>query len=115
MTDAGPNTEKPEDDWGRDRMEAARTCELAPHSLVGSWFHKLDDEVMVWQGIIVGEPQAGVYLLEIEQIGDAKKVQRLVTLRSMVEAEKAEWRFYDTDEEMRLAYTRWAQSEQETA
>lgn len=87
----------------RNRREEMASCELMPDTLVGSWFHKLEvpsgayQPEMVWQGIVVAEPQAGVYLLDIENYG-----QRLVSLPQIL---AEDWHFYDTDEAMRLAYT----------
>lgn len=96
---------------GRDRKALAAEVELHPGSLVGSWFHKLEADEMVWQGIVVAEPQPGTYLVEVDgSIPGASKVQRVVCLDAMegdVE-DGFEWRFYDTDEQMREAFAEWS-------
>lgn len=83
--------------------------QLDPQSLVGSWFHRLEDDVIVWQGVIVGEPQAGVYLAEIEtEAVGSRNVQRLLTMDRLTADDDANaFRFYDTEQLARGAYAEW--------
>lgn len=89
--------------------------EFSPGSLVGSWFHRLENDRMVWQGAVVAEPQPGVYLLQVDRLGPgAEQVQRLVKLEQLVNDEDGyDWRFYDTENEARSAYAKWVATERE--
>lgn len=93
------------------RKEFMTTVDLDPNSLCGSWFLVLEGGNPVWQGQVVAEPQAGVYLCEIDQLDiGARNVQRLFPLQQMVKVPgmEFEWRFYDTENEVRAAYAEWA-------
>lgn len=96
----------------RDRAALAAGAELSPMTLVGSYFHRVENGTMVWQGIVVGEPQAGKYLCQIDGSlpgADRAKVQVVVTLDAMLAKDEGyEWRFYDTAEEMRAAFAEYA-------
>lgn len=103
---------------------------LAPDSLVGSAFHVLLDGEMIWQGVVVGEPQAGRYLCHIDRLDAvAENVQRLFALdtlmglgdeakrllegamgegRAPVVEPSLEWRLYDNVDAANVAYTVWA-------
>lgn len=94
----------PEADWGRDRKKGVAECHLSPDTLVGSWCHRLVQNQMVWQGIVVCEPQAGVYLIEMLDQPGQRGHQVLVSLPQMLEEG---WRFYDSDELMHEAYAHW--------
>jgi hypothetical protein len=107
---------------------------LSPDSLVGSAFLVVADGQMVWSGVVVGEPQAGKYLCELERLEEgASNVQRLFTLdtlmglgdegRRLIEGaigeSKApvidpsiEWRLYDSEAEMKEAYIAWSSAKQ---
>ena len=89
--------------------------EFSPGSLVGSWFHRLENDVMVWQGVIVAEPQAGVYLAEIDTLGPGtRNVQRMLTIQALtVDEEGYEFRFYDSEPAAKSAYAMWVASERE--
>jgi hypothetical protein len=96
---------------------------LEPDTLVGSSFHAIEVDdgnygEIVWQGTVVAEPMNGAYLLEFEncQTG-AAKCQRLFTHAQIVEgplpstkdreSTDLEWRWYDSAEEMRVAYVEY--------
>lgn len=83
--------------------------QLNPASLIGSHFHKLEDDEMVWQGIVVAEPAAGLYLLSIDQVAPhARRVQRLIDVNAMaVDTPEVEWRFYDTEDAAKDAFIEW--------
>lgn len=94
VSDTGPDRERE-----RDIVERP----LDPNSLVGSWFHRLEDDRIIWQGCVVAEVQAGVYLLELHNWRDgASAHQRLATIQQMT-SDDEEWRFYDADEWMKMA------------
>jgi hypothetical protein len=85
-----------------DRLStAASATELNTDSLVGSFFHS--DRKRHWQGCVVAEPVAGVFLVELfSWVGPAESTyQRLVPIEEMTE-----WRFYDTAEWMEEAFER---------
>jgi hypothetical protein len=88
---------------------------LDPNSMVGSWFHRLENDQIVWQGVVVGEPAGGVYLLSIEFLAPgAENVQRLIGLDQMQKDEDGyDWRFYDNEETCRAAYAHWLAFEKE--
>jgi hypothetical protein len=56
----------PDDGWGRNRRKAISEVDLAPESLVGSWFRCFEAERPRLQGVVVGEVQPGLYLLDVE-------------------------------------------------
>lgn len=89
--------------------------EFHPSSLVGSWFHRLENDRMIWQGVVVAEPQPGKYLVQIDKLDvGSENVQRLVTLEAMVNDEDGyDWRFYDTENEARSAYAQWVATERD--
>lgn len=107
---------------GRNRKDYVSKCELSPETLVGSWFHTVEDDVIVWQGIVVAEPQPGVYLLHVDTLEPgARNVQCLVGLEKMVDEGKEDdegtsaWRFFDTEEQARSAYAEWLTTEKARA
>lgn len=89
--------------WGRDRRKAIEQVDLAPESLVGSWFVRLEADVPNWQGLVIGEPQPGAYLVELEQGSSLPDPQRVISLVAMV-GENADdgyaWLFFDSQEQM---------------
>jgi hypothetical protein len=100
QTDQGDETQ-----WSRKRREDVLACPLSPVSLVGSWFHKIEGGEITWQGVVIGEPQPGIYLLEVLDWKHGAPVeQRLYKLDHMVEEQ---WRFFDSDEWMRWRYDEW--------
>ncbi len=88
-----------ENRYGRAaRADDATALSLDPHSLIGSFFHSAADPG--WQGLIVGEPAPGVYLVQtFSWLPGASGCQRLVPIDEM-----REWRFYDSEEWMELAF-----------
>lgn len=84
-----------------------------PHTLVGSWFHRLENDVIVWQGAVVAEPRSGVYLVQIDKLDTgAENVQRLIPLERMVADEDGyDWRFYDSEDAAKAAYVAWTTTE----
>jgi hypothetical protein len=86
--------------------------EFNPASLVGSWFHRLENDEMVWQGVVVGEPQAGTYLVQIDRMGPgAANVQKLITMAMLTNDDDGYgWHFYDTEAQAREAYAAWVLS-----
>ncbi len=92
----------------RDRKALASEVELNPLSLAGSYFHRLENGEIVWDGIVVGEPQPGVYLLQVRKGLDGlerTEAQVLMPLTKMVAADEGyEFRFYDTQGSMVDAY-----------
>lgn len=90
------NLEEGTNTAAHDRRTFVLGCDLSPASLVGSWFIAADE----W-GLVVGEPQPGMYLVELI-IGVRRDLeQRVATLREMHEDR---WRFYDTKEAMDKAF-----------
>jgi hypothetical protein len=88
---------------------------LVPETLVGSWFHRLEADEIVWQGVIVAEPQPGAYLVQIDkQEPGVENVQRLIGLSQMIAGDvEDEWRFYDTEEQAQNAYAHWMSTRKE--
>lgn len=88
-------------DTAPGRREGLSDFQLAPESLVGSWFvSEGRDDGVVGQGMVVGEPQAGCYLMEmIDPINAAASYQTLVTIPQLIDGE-ARWYFYDTQHDM---------------
>jgi hypothetical protein len=91
--------------------------EFSPASLVGSWFHRLENDRMVWQGAVVAEPQPGVYLLQVDRLDvGAQNVQRLVAMASLLNDDDGyDYRFYDTQREAQAAYAEWVSTEGQRA
>jgi hypothetical protein len=81
---------------------------LVPETLVGSWFHRLENGEIIWQGVVVAEPQPGAYLVQIDrQEPGVENVQRLIGLESMLADDDGyDWRFYDTEEQAQNAFAR---------
>jgi len=79
--------------------------EFSPGSLVGSWMHTVHDGEIIEQGVVVAEPQPGIYLVQMDKLAPgAENVQIIVTLRAMAENDT---RFYDSENEARSAYAMW--------
>lgn len=91
--------------------------EFTPMSLIGSWFHRLENDEMIWQGAVVAEPARETYLLEVAQLAPgAKNVQRLMGLEQMLNDEEGyDWRFYDSKESADAAYVAWVSTERQRA
>jgi hypothetical protein len=107
---------------------------LDPGSLAGSVFHVMYGHEIIWQGVVVAEPQSGKYLVEIDRLEEgATAVQRLFTLDTMLglgdEARRLlenasseasapvldpmlEFRFFDSVEEANRAFVDWTVMQQ---
>jgi hypothetical protein len=96
---------------GRDRKALAAEVELNPQSLVGSYFHRVENGEMVWGGVIVGEVQAGAYLAQVLQGLEGHvtgRAQVIVQIDQMVVKDEGyEWRFYDSENAMREAFAEY--------
>ncbi len=95
----------------RNSRGLAADADLNPMSLVGRWFHRIENGTMVWAGIVVGEPQPGKYLIELDRCAEGAKgrsVQVLADLDSMLAKDEGyEYRFYDTESQMQDAYAEY--------
>ena len=105
------------DEPQRDRAAMAADADLSMESLVGSWFHRLENDRMVWQGIVVAEPQPGVYLLHGQRLDiGASDVQVVMPLDRMSYTDEGyEWRFYNTEQDALRAFATWQAFERERA
>jgi hypothetical protein len=108
---ATPAADTPEQLVVKDRLEFVtdESFSLNPLSLVGSWFHRLENDVIEWQGVIVGEPGSGLYLCHVQRMAPgAEKVQVIVPVKAMTLADEGyEWRFYDSEAKALAAYQEW--------
>lgn len=87
MADRAPRTKNVED------------AQLDPSSLVGSYLHR-PSEGGWWQGVVVGEPHPGVYLIEwFSWVMGEPTHQSLVRIEDM-----GDCRFYDDAEWMKNSY-----------
>jgi hypothetical protein len=69
-------------------------------SLVGCFFHQIKDEKVGWQGVVVGRPEPGLYLVQLfEWLMGEPNVRRLVKVEDM-----ANWLFYEDGEQMVHSY-----------
>lgn len=94
----------------RDRRAWAAdlTLDLDPASLVGSFFHMLENDEIVWQGVVVGQPQSSVYLVQIDTFAPgATNVQKLMPVTDMIDSDDREFRFYDTQQAATEAFYAW--------
>jgi hypothetical protein len=93
----------------RSRLPEGYAFSFSPATLTGSWFHVLENDEIIWQGLVVAEPQAGVYLVQIEKLEyGAENIQRLVPVEKMVtDDEGYDWRFFDNREAAMAAFTAW--------
>lgn len=97
-------------DWGRDRRKAISEVALGPDSLVGSWFMRIERQRPSETGLVVAEVQPGAYMLDVDDAPGVQISQRLVSLNVLLGDEADDgysWRFYDSEEAMRLAVARW--------
>jgi len=73
--------------------------------LVGKFFHSYDREtglVVCWQGHILSEPSAGVYLAQLfSWIMGEPTDQLVIPISQMIDEH---WKFYDTRDEWTFAY-----------
>jgi hypothetical protein len=94
---------------GRSQLPATYEFSFSPSSMVGSWFHRLENDEIVWQGVVVGEPQPGTYLVQIERLEfGVENAQRLIALETMLNDDDGyDWRFYDNREAALTAFQNW--------
>lgn len=88
-----------------------------PVSLIGSWFHRLENDEILWQGVIVGEPGPGHYLCEISRMAPgAENVQVIINVKDMLLADEGyEWRFFDSEDKATVAFQDWTLRSRERA
>jgi hypothetical protein len=90
-----------------------------PNSMVGSFFLKVENGEVLWLGRVIGQPAADqlVYLVWVErQEPGAEKVQRIVPVQEMVSKDEGyEWRFYDTEAEVREAFASWVVTQERSS
>lgn len=86
---------------GRSRRTFILESALGPNSLCGSWVLGFGEgDQVVFQGLVVGEAQPGVYQVEVfDQIDSESKdrggqYQKLITMEQFLEGD---FRFYDDD------------------
>lgn len=90
-------------DTKEPRRLAVTEAPFNPLSLCGSWGLYHSDE-RTEQVLVVGEPQPGIYLLEVYDIvTDEPRRQRIVKLDSLakVDDDGGAWTFYDDHEDIR--------------
>jgi hypothetical protein len=93
--------------YGRDRRRfVTEVCELTSESLVGSYFHAGFERTGLpeSQGVVVAEPQAGIYLVETwdgMNPDEGNPTQRLAGLEEMMEDR---WTFYNSEDAMQQAW-----------
>lgn len=89
----------------RSRLTSVAAQPVTIDSLVGSFFHANAERG--WQGCVVAQPMAGIYLVELFGWGAADSPgQQVVHIEEM-----REWTFYDTAEWMNRAYEHGAVTE----
>lgn len=96
------------------RREIAQKADLDPSSLCGSWalYHSpggSDTDSKTVQGLIVAEPQAGIYLVQLYNvIDDEPTEQKIIDLATLGKRddEGGEWAFYDDRDSVRKAFRR---------
>jgi hypothetical protein len=85
---------------GRDRKSFVLESALGPNSLCGSWVLGFEGDDISFQGLVVGEPQSGVYVVEVfDQIDSESKArggkwQKPMHINEFLEGD---YRFFDTD------------------
>jgi hypothetical protein len=69
-------------------------------NLIGQFFHSIEDGKINWQGVVIGNPLPGWYLVQLyEWLMGEPNVQRLVKIEEM-----HTWLFYDSSESMVYSY-----------
>ena len=75
---------------------------FAPVTLLGQCFHSIgkDDGQVEWQGVVIGNPEPGWYLLQLfEWAMGEPNVRRLVQIEDM-----EHWLFYEDSDAMKFSY-----------
>lgn len=74
--------------------------------LVGQYFHKIENEKLTWQGLVIGKPEAGFYLVQLfEWLMGEPSIQRIVEIKEM-----SEWFFYDSADQMIFSWEKGSAS-----
>jgi len=70
-------------------------------SLVGQYFHSIGDNgILKWQGVVIGNPEPGWYLLQLfEWLAGTPNVRVLIKIEAL-----ANWLFYGSAEAMAHSY-----------
>lgn len=81
-------------------MKTKPTPKSKPTNLVGQYFHSLKDGKIHWQGLVIGNPEPGWYLLQLyEWLGGSPNVQQLKRIEEM-----SDWLFYDSAEDLQFSH-----------
>ena len=98
----------------RDRYAIAELVELDPGSLVGSYFHRVENGSIVWDGLVVGD-LGGCYLLDVTSgLAGAEQcsAQIVLPLDALFSKDEGyEFRFYDSASDMREAFAEYLTTE----
>jgi hypothetical protein len=72
-----------------------------PEALVGQYFHSIEDNgTLKWQGVVIGNPEPGWYLLQLfEWLAGEPNVRRLIRIEAL-----GNWLFYQSGEAMVHSY-----------
>ena len=84
------------------KRKISRRALIPPNPLVGQYFHSLarDTGKVEWQGMIIGNPEPGWYLLQLfEWMMGEPNVRRLAQIDDM-----EHWLFYSDAAAMRFSY-----------
>lgn len=77
-----------------------KEIEPSKNPLIGKYFHSIKDGFICWQGIIIGSPEHGLYLIQLfDWLMGQPSVQRLVLIDQMMD-----WLFYSNANEMTHSY-----------
>ena len=69
-------------------------------TLVGQYFHSIEDGYLQWQGTVIGNPEPGWYLLQLFAWGMGEPcVRRLVHISDM-----KDWLFYAGLDDMKYSH-----------
>jgi hypothetical protein len=69
--------------------------------LVNQMFYAVEKGKLTWQGVVIGNPEPGWYLIQLySHLTGNPTNQRLVKIESM-----SEWLFFDDKEQMEYSYT----------
>jgi len=94
--------DQPPEATDRDRRKLASEAGLSIASLIGSWFHTLENGTIIWAGLVVAEVQPGKYLCQVTKglAGNTTGTAQLVfdLERMLARDEGYEFRFYDRED-----------------
>lgn len=70
------------------------------NAMIGKYFHSIVNDKVLWQGCVIGNPEPGIYLLQLfEWLMGEPNVIRIVRIEEM-----KDWFFYNNGDEMVLSY-----------